>query len=627
MEKFYAVGAFKPKVTIDNDWVYVDIDIPAIESQYKDYQQVVDLCSKGAYAKAKPLLLQLIQKNPSNSEYHRIMGQMLSDEGDQEEAINYLIDALRWDSKNSFALLMMGNIYSKYQNDIETALLYYNQALAVKPDDFITLVNIGINIFQAGKKAEALKFVNQAIAVNPEYPNAFMALAIIAERENNWQTAFEKSMQTLKLCKQKDTIYKNALQLLVSSAEKLIATTSVTSTINQYKGQLESVCDKNILIKENQNLATAAKIEFAEYYNRSEHIVYFKPEYKAHEHLIMHELVHLDFVLEARKNNANKLFTTNSESRQIFFNKFKPQLVKKLPAHIPPDNVNNLINSLFDGLNSRIYNAPIDLFIEDFLFEKFEALRPYQLVSQMKLIEESIHAVTNKDVLAIVPQPIVSATKVYNYVMALQFKDMFGIDILEQYNASHSEKTQAHDLYEEYLEYKDNKEPAEEYELVQNWAEDLKLADYFRLADEAPQNTSSAEDILKAIEEDPFDVASEDPEKEKLMQDFLENNTDANLNMAVVMYMADALSVFEKMQKTKIKDLAFELAMMGTQGINPDKKDYIISSMPHKIFSGYHVLAYYYVSWALAIPEMLKETQLPFDKEFELAKKFHQKNQ
>ena len=50
------------------------------------------------------------------------MGQILSDEGDQDEAIDYLIDALRWDAKNKYALIMTGNIFAKYKNDIETAL-------------------------------------------------------------------------------------------------------------------------------------------------------------------------------------------------------------------------------------------------------------------------------------------------------------------------------------------------------------------------------------------------------------------------------------------------------------------------------------------------------------------------
>jgi hypothetical protein len=37
------------------------------------------------------------------------------------------------------------------------------------------------------------------------------------------------------------------------------------------------------------------------------------------------------------------------------------------------------------------------------------------------------------------------------------------------------------------------------------------------------------------------------------------------------------------------------------------------------MFSDYDLLAYYYVSWAKAIPEMLSMLQMPFDKEYELA--------
>ena len=44
--------------------------------------------------------------------------------------------------------------------------------------------------------------------------------------------------------------------------------------------------------------------------------------------------------------------------------------------------------------------------------------------------------------------------------------------------------------------------------------------------------------------------------------------------------------------------------------------------MPGKTFSGYHLLAYYYVSWKLAIPEMLAQLQLPYDAEYEVALKF-----
>jgi hypothetical protein len=73
------------------------------------------------------------------------------------------------------------------------------------------------------------------------------------------------------------------------------------------------------------------------------------------------------------------------------------------------------------------------------------------------------------------------------------------------------------------------------------------------------------------------------------------------------------------MPKEDIKKIAFEIAMLGRQGFDPKKDGYRISAIKGKTFSGYHILAYYYVSWALAIPEMLGQLQLPYDGEYEAA--------
>lgn len=47
----------------------------------------------------------------------------------------------------------------------------------------------------------------------------------------------------------------------------------------------------------------------------------------------------------------------------------------------------------------------------------------------------------------------------------------------------------ATDFYDEYLQYKDDKEPAEDYELVLHWAEDLKLDKNFELVNEHEYRT------------------------------------------------------------------------------------------------------------------------------------------
>jgi hypothetical protein len=80
------------------------------------------------------------------------------------------------------------------------------------------------------------------------------------------------------------------------------------------------------------------------------------------------------------------------------------------------------------------------------------------------------------------------------------------------------------------------------------------------------------------------------------------------------------LQYFKDLPKDKIKAIAFEIALLGTQGIAPgDEKKYKLTNIPNKSFSGYHMLAYYYVSWKLAIPEMLNDLHLPYDAEYEMA--------
>jgi hypothetical protein len=70
----------------------------------------------------------------------------------------------------------------------------------------------------------------------------------------------------------------------------------------------------------------------------------------------------------------------------------------------------------------------------------------------------------------------------------------------------------------------------------------------------------------------------------------------------------------------KIKEIAFEIAFKGAQGYNPVNTGYTIDLIPGKVFTGYQILAYYYVSFALGAPEVLMEIQLPYHEEFLLAK-------
>jgi hypothetical protein len=76
----------------------------------------------------------------------------------------------------------------------------------------------------------------------------------------------------------------------------------------------------------------------------------------------------------------------------------------------------------------------------------------------------------------------------------------------------------------------------------------------------------------------------------------------------------------EKNNLEQLKSYLKQCYTLGIAGIDPNKENYSIPSIKNKNFTGYQTLAYYYTSWAIAMPDQVAQLQLPFDKEFALAK-------
>ncbi len=626
--KYYSYAGEKPTITIADDMVRIQIDLPSIAAQEQEYNKVVSLCEQGHFDKAEPILNNLIEKNPVNSEYHRIKGQILSDQGDQDAAIDSLIEALRWDPQNGYALIMMGNIFAKFKDDVQTARIYYDQAIEANPNDPIAVNNVAATLMEKGKIDKAKEYLFRAEKINPEYPNTQFALGMIHEMEKKLLDAFNYTLNAIKLNHKKDALYKSSMQQLFQIAQSYVKSVDITQQVNDYKAKLEKESGVNIEITKDPQLHTAAKIEYAENYNRDKHIIKYKPGYPAVEPLIIHELVHYEFALEAKKHNENMLFVSTRKHKDKFIASNKPTIERLKKIGIDKNGVDRFINDLFDGINLQAYNTPIDLFIEQKIHDEFPQIRPYHLLSLYQLQKEAVKAVTDKTIVDIAPPKILSKSKIFNLINALQFKDLYGVDLLPEFNATKAEMAEAKSLYDEYLEYKDDRKPGEEYELVDNWASDLNLDMNFDLIEESQfrKTHKDTDSILRSIEEDPMGLKSFDPEEEEEMKTFQDREAEIGTNMAVVMYMIDALNYFDKMSKDEIKNIAFEIAMLGRQGFNPKKKGYTLSSIPGKSFSGYHILAYYYVSWKLAIPEMVDQLQLPYDEEYKLALSMRDQN-
>jgi Tfp pilus assembly protein PilF len=623
IQKYYTYGPFVPKVSINDGIVTIDVDTEYIITQDADYNKTVALCEKGKFDEAKIILEKLIQKNPSNSEFHRILGQILSEQGDQDEAINALIDALRWNSSNGWGLLMMGNIFAKHKKDIKTALIYYDQAILANKADHITLANIAYLLFQENKHEEAKKYAWETIKLNEKYPNAHFILSLIAQSENDLHSAFYSAIQAIKFSTQKDALYQNAVKQAFEVAKLIAGDFDGRKIFFKYRSQLEDEGGTEIDIYADDEIKTAAKVEIAERYNRNKHIVKYKSTYPAVEHLVMHELVHLDFVNQARKENLNQVFISTQQNKNNFIESILPAINNLKSKILDLSTIEFFIESVFSGLNLQTYNTPIDVFIEELLYKEYAELRPFQLMSLFGMLQDAIKAVTDKRILDIAPLSVISKTRTYSLVNAIQFKELFGIDTIQEFKPTSDELKLAETFYKEFIEYREDRKPGEEYELVKHWAQDLGLDTFFELESEAKFETkNNIDDFVTKLQQDPFGLEEpEDPFQKREMEKFQKHQEEIGTNMAIVMFMVEALKHFQGKEASDIKQAAFEIAMLGTQGIDPNKKDYIISSIDNKRFTGNQVLAFYYISWALVMPEQVQHLGLDFGKEFEIAKK------
>lgn len=613
-------------ITINGEKIIVEVSEFPNDSKPNDFYRATDLCVKKKYQEAIPIFLKLIQGNPTNSEYHRNLAQAYEESGDYEAATNHLIDALKWNPSNHWALVLMGNVYIRYYSDVNTAMTYFDQVIETDPNNYVALNNIGGTFLQLGKLVLAERFLLKAYKANPEFPHVTLGLGLVNFEKADFRIAFDFAIDTLKKEENiEGPVYQKSLQLALESANSLLKQQVGKETLVDYIQEIESLTGKEVRIEEDPSISTAAKVEFAENYKRDFHLVKTNPKYPNTDHLIAHELTHLKLAEEARKEGVNMLFI-GKDSKLDEFKKTIHGALKKLEKRgVPLPSIDKYAHSLFHGILGQVYNTPIDLFIEDYLYKQFPELRYVQFISLYQLNVEAHKAVNDPKIIDLSPPDILTKSRIFNVISSRHFESLYGVKMEKTYTVRPFEQEQIDAFWDEFNEYRTNKEPGEEYELVQHWGEDLELDSYFRLEEEASHKVDksltakSPNDILEQIEEDPYQQAVLDDEEAEELKKFQEQHSGKDINMAVAMYMVGALNYFKSMPVEKVKEIAFEIAMLGRSGINPEKKGYKLNKIPNTSFSGYKLLAYYYVSWAIGMPEMLKELQMPFDKEFELA--------
>ncbi len=623
------MDGYSAEVTIDGDFVKVKVDQKDLEQSQQEFNEITALCEKRQFKEAHSRLELFLKKHSRHSEGYRILAQMEMEAGNIDKAIDIDIEALRCNPKNIWALILMGNLYSKYKDNYEIGRTYYDSVLKYSPDNFIAINNVAALMMENEDYESAIPLFEKSLEGDKKYANAYYGLAVCYYNQRENQKAFDTALKGCLLAdirSENPQVMDELHKIMLASAHAVVESTNYMNVVLGIKDEIEMKYNQKIEIEEDDTLDLSAKLEYGPTHHRDYHLIKYNPKKPFMEHLAIHEMMHLQMNLEADKVNNNKVIISNNDNVIAFRTKYAAW-IKKLVNRFEHSKAMNLVEQIHRGYMLQVMNCPLDLFVEKRMYDKYPIVRAIQLLSLMEQETYNIKAIKGSENSKFVPLDIVQNSKVMNIVTSMHFEHLFGLRFYQEYKPTRAQFDQAKDFYDEFLAYDDYK-PGEEYDLVEYFMDSLHaerfmsilpLSDYFDDSFDRMEKTKAMRDA--ALGEDApvggnsFDGLTE--EQKKNQDDFYAQNKDGEdpmKTMMMSMYMLGALEYFDGMDKMEIKKIAFEIAMIGTTGISPDKKSgYKVPSIPEKDFGGYQLLAYYYVSWALAIPEMLASLGLPFD--------------
>ena len=591
--------AFLPKpiaVMLEGDEVVISYPEEA-DAKKDEARRLADRAVKrakeGSYEKAIGLYKRVLELQPSFHAARRDLAMVYVEVGDVESATNHLIEVLRLDPKDAWSWVVLANLYIREKSDKDTGEKFLRKALEIAPNDAWALNSLAAVCHERGKTDEAIKLFEQAIAANPEFANAYYGEAMAFDLAQKPDAALETLNRMFAKAKMQDArskpVYDGARQLFgklqVDLAER--NQSAAFKLVQNYKAEMESLSGFPIRIQEeNFESKIGANIQMAWKHNRDFHLVKVRADYPPPlvSHLESHELTHLKLESEARKVGKNLFFATTSKTRETAIRSVAGDVRKWEKAGYPEQKITEVTLTLINGLCEFLFNCPLDMLIERHIRDTFKPLQPAQFLSVRKLAMEAWETNSNPEIRRLTPRKIFQASLTLNGAYALSLDDLFhgASDFAASYRSLET-FAQSQRLWKHWQERTKHLGPGDEYRLVDEFADMVGLRDWYEWRPDPGHHEATAE---------PLKQGTTNPEllKEK--------------HPAAVFYFLDAFKRFDAMTPEQIRNIAFEIALLGRNGLDyasPDEK-YELRSIPNLKFSGLHLMCLMYAGFKRVAP-------------------------
>jgi len=592
--------AFLPKpivVTLEDDEVVISFPEEP-DSKKEEARRLADRAvkraSEGNYEKAIGIYKRVLELHPSFHSARRDLAMTYVEVGDVESATNHLIEVLRLDPKDAWSWVVLANLYIREKSDPDTGEKFLRKALEIQPNDAWALNSLAAVYQKKGQTGEAVKCFEQAIQANPDFANPYYGRAVAFAESNEPEKAADSLTQLFARAKMQDA----RSQAVYDGARELFAKLQVDLTrrkhseafkcIQDYKAEMEVLSGFPIRFEETDfEDQLGATIQMAWKHGRDHHLIKtrrgYDPELLAH--LEAHELTHLKLESEARKNGKNLFFATTAKSRETAIRSIGGDIRKLEKEGFSENSITKVTLSMVAGLTGFLFNCPLDMLIERYIRSSFEPIRPAQFVSVRRMALEAWQTNSNPDIRKVTPRKIMQASLALNGAWSLFVDDLFkGATAFAVLYRGFDTFGLSQRLFKHWLEHSENLGPGDEYKLVDEFAEMTGLRGWYDWKIDPGQHE-----------------VTEAPQKEGTTNPALLRQK----HPAAVFYFLDAFKRFDAMTPEEIRNVAFEIALLGRAGLDysdPAEK-YELRTIPNRKFSGLHLMCLMYAGFKRVAPE------------------------
>jgi len=189
---------------------------------------------------------------------------------------------------------------------------------------------------------------------------------------------------------------------------------------------VEELTKKKFKFIPSKEITSHAKLKMARN-DMENHIVYYKEGVDQRiNHIIAHECGHIMRLYEATPSKRLVPYFSSKNYEQALEDSRRD--IEAISKIVSESKLNQLIEMLFKGLVMQLTNQPVDLKIEEWIYNDYPGLRACQELSFKSQLNEAIGGV-NEKIRSITPSKVYEASHSMNYAYFNVLSEKAGFDL------------------------------------------------------------------------------------------------------------------------------------------------------------------------------------------------------